>query len=202
MSIESLHRRAAEICSEVFVGEVVEAARLAYEERVTRVAQLKAAQGKLVQDAKELSEGRREAARQIEDGLIESKIDGRKWSPSESLDRLAKLDAHHRLVTAANSKVLERLLPAAEIASLELAAAHYRTQASALREVAEDRLRKTTELMADAAEHEGSIVFDPTQTLSGILHQQAAELELQATNHQTWAEQRKEEHFRLVGEER
>ncbi len=202
MSIESLHRRAAEICVEVFAGPAVEAARLAYEERVNRVAQLKTAQGRLVREAKDLSEARRTATRQLEDTLIAARVDGRKWSPSDGLDKVGKIDAHHRLVTASNSRVLEHLLPAAEIETLELAGAQYRAQAAALREVAEDRLRKTTELMADAAEHEGSIVFDPTQTLSGILHHQAAELEIQAANHQTWALQRREEHARIVGQER
>ncbi len=202
MSMEDLHQRAAEICTEAFAGSAVESARLAYEGRVKRVAQLKVAQSRLVQQAKELSEARREAAKQLEDALIESRAESRSWSASDGLEKLAQLDAEHRLVTASNSKVLEHLLPHAEIETLELAAAHYRTQADALRVVAEDRLRKTTEMMAEAAQHEGSIVFDPAQTLSGVLHQHADDLDKQAVNHLTWARQRREDHSRLVGEGR
>ncbi|MEO8025040.1 MAG: hypothetical protein ABI823_01120, partial [Bryobacteraceae bacterium] len=177
---------------------MVEAARLAFEERVERVAQLKAAQGRLVQQARELSNARRELAGRLETGLIESLAAGRKWASANELEQLARIDAEHRLVTAANSKVLEHLLPRAEIESLERAAARYRAQAVVLREVAEDRLRRTAEMMSEAAAHEGGIVFDPTQTLSGVLHQQADELDKQAANHQTWAQQKAEGHARLV----
>lgn len=200
MSLEDLHRRAAEICTEVFAGEAVENARAEYEKQVERVALLKTAQARLVRQSKELSQARKELAAQLEDRLIESQTAGSKVSSIEGLKRLAQLDAEHRLTTLANSKILERLLPRAEILSLECASAHFRSQADALRVVAEDRLRKTTEMMADAAQHEGSIVFDPSQTLSGVLHQYADELDKQAANHRTWAQQRAEDHERLIGE--
>jgi hypothetical protein len=118
----------------------------------------------------------------------------------QSLDSLMRLEAEHRLLTRANRRLIERLMPAAEIEGLHASAQHLLAKASALRAEAQRRIARTAELMAEAAEFEGHIEFDPAQTLSGALIAHAEELEKQADNHRRWAAEREAKHEKTLRE--
>ena len=101
-------------------------------------------------------------------------------------------------MTRANSRILEHLLPRAEIAELKRAAEHLTAKATALREAAAERIQKTAQMMAEAVEHEGGIVFDSMNTLSGEMQRQASELEGQAANYLNWAREREERYLQIA----
>lgn len=197
---EELEQRADEIGARILESDAVKAAEAGYEAAARRLAELKSAQAGLAQQAKALFESRREAAGRLENDLIESRIAGTPFAAAKALDEIDRIDAEHRLVTRANIKILEHLAPQAEIAKLERAAEHLESKAEALRTAANERLRKTAELMEQAAEHEGAIVFDPAQTLSGVLDRRAEQFAQMAASHRTWAAQKTEEYLRLARE--
>ena len=67
-----------------------------------------------------------------------------------------------------------------------------------LREAAAERIQKTAQMMAEAVEHEGGIVFDSMNTLSGEMQRQADELESQAANYLNWAREREERYSQIA----
>ena len=93
------------------------------------------------------------------------------------LDTYVRLEAEHRATLRASERVVERLLPVAEINAMELQAEEFVAHARELRRVADERMKITARLLADAAEHEGEIAFDPRNTVSGMLTAEADELE-------------------------
>jgi hypothetical protein len=95
---------------------------------------------------------------------------------------------------------VERLTPEAEMAHLEATAEVFLAHARELRRIAEERIRHTARLMADAAQHEGEIVFDPRKTVSGLLTLHAEELERRAADHLRWADEKRRQHERLLEE--
>ena len=114
--------------------------------------------------------------------------------------RLTGLETEHRFVSRANNRILEHLLPQAEIAELNRAAEHLSAKAYAVREAALLRIQKTAQMMAEAAEYEGGIVFDSQNTLSGEMQAQASEFERQAANYRNWAREREEQYLKLARE--
>jgi hypothetical protein len=99
-------------------------------------------------------------------------------------------------VTQAAAQIVEHLLPQAEIAEIRATADHSTAQAVALRDVAAERLRRTNELIAGAAEHEGEIAYDPAKTISGVLLAQAKQLDLVAGNQRRIAQEREQDYQR------
>jgi len=71
---------------------------------------------------------------------------------------------------------------------------HSTAHADALREVAAERLRRTNELIAGVAEHEGEITYDPAKTISGVLLAQAKRLDTVAGNHRRIAQEREQDY--------
>jgi hypothetical protein len=121
-------------------------------------------------------------------------------SLGEEVTVLIHLEAQHRLMTRANRRLLERLIPEAEITEMLASADHLLAKGRALRAEAAARIEKTAKLMAEAAQFEGNIVFDPTQTLSGALLAEAEQLERQADTHRRWAAERAEKHQQTLRE--
>lgn len=118
----------------------------------------------------------------------------------DGLPALMQMEAEHRLMTRANRRLLERLIPEAEIGEMLASGDYLVAKARALRAEAAARIEKTARLMADAAEFEGNIVFDPAQTLSGALIAEAEQLERQADTHRRWAAERAEKHQQRLRE--
>lgn len=117
-----------------------------------------------------------------------------------ALEPLLKMDLEHRILTRANLRLVERLVPEAEIDEMQMTATHLLSRAAALRQEAAGRIARTAQLMAEAAEFEGHIRFDPAQTLSGALTAHAVELETQADNYRRWAEERALKHEQVLRE--
>jgi uncharacterized coiled-coil DUF342 family protein len=162
-----------------------------------RVRQLKESQKQLRTRASELSDEISRLTALCQDSLIEQ-FAGAKGVPdiSKQLGSLPGLQIEHKLVTQAATQIAEHLLPKAEIAEVRAVADHSTAQADALREVAAERLRRTNELIAGAAEHEGEITYDPAKTISGVLLAQAKQLDTVAGNHRKIAHDREQDYER------
>ena len=151
-----------------------------------RSSNLKKSQVRLMRRMQDLGRDLSDAARSAEDSVIEE--------GEPDLSRLTQLEVEHRIVSRAHQRLVERLLPEVEIAELTAIAAQLAARAKAVRLEAETRIARTAKLMAEAAEFEGHIAFDPANTLSGALFAHAAELETQCDNHRRWASERTEKH--------
>jgi hypothetical protein len=162
-----------------------------------RVRQLKESQKQLRARATELADEIRRVSALCQDSLIE-KFAGNKDLPdiSKQLGSLPSLESELKLVTQAAAQIVEHLLPQAEIAEIRATADHSTAQADALRDVAAERLRRTNELIAGAAEHEGEIAYDPAKTISGVLLAQAKQLDLVAGNQRRIAQEREQDYER------
>ncbi len=97
-----------------------------------------------------------------------------------------RLEAEQRLLTEANRRFVEKLIPDAVGQEMETTAKQRLALAAELRQQAGARLKRTAQLMADAAEHEGGIVFDSQRTVSGELMREAERLEAEADTYRRW----------------
>lgn len=163
-----------------------------------RVRQLKESQKQLRARATELVDEISRLTALCQDSLIEQ-FAGNKDQPdiSKQLRSLPALESEHKLVTLAAVQIAEHLLPKAEIAEVRAVADHSAAHAEALREVAAERLQRTNELIAGAAEHEGEITYDPAKTISGVLLAQAKQLDIVAGNHRKIAQEREQAYQRV-----
>lgn len=193
--IQTLEERAVEILARVEAEPGVEAAVGRHRIAAGRVAELREARQRLTRRGRELFDLLRETSAGIELSLIAG--DGRD-EQSRGFVRALKLEAEHRLSGQAVSRVVEQMLPEAEIAELGERAEASMARAAALRSVVEERIRRTALLMAQAADHEGEIVFDQGKTLSGELRAKAESLEAEAMGYRREAEERRIEHLNLL----
>jgi hypothetical protein len=154
---------------------------------------LKRASRDLGERAKGLFEENRKAAGRVDDALIEGLP-----VTAAQLDTHVRLEAEHRATLRASERVVERLLPVAEINAMELQAEEFLAHARELRRVADERMKITARLLADAAEHEGEIAFDPRNTVSGLLTAEADELERRARDYMRWASERRDKYTALA----
>jgi hypothetical protein len=157
-----------------------------------RREKLVGASRKLGERAKRLYEENRKAAGRVDDALIE----GVRVTAAQ-LDMHVRLEAEHRATLRASARVVERLLPAAEVEAMELQSEEFFAHARELRRVADERMKLTARLLAEAARHEGEIAFDPRNTVSGLLTAEADELERRARDYMKWAAERRERYEAL-----
>ena len=179
---------------EILASAPVAQAYESYEAARENVEALKKAQARLTGRGRELFDKMGAICESIERALIESETAG----PPANLKALDALEGEHRAVLRANGRIIERLLPQAEIAELARAAEHLSAKAQAVREAAAQRIARTAQMMAEAAEYEGGIVFDSMNTLSGEMQRQASEFERQAENYRNWAREREEQYLKLA----
>ena len=197
----AMQKKVEAIYGDILGSAPVAQAFASYEAAQQSVAKLKKAQASLTRRARTIFEEMKESTAAIDSMLIESHAaGGDSGELSGKLKKLATLEAEHRSVSRANSRILEHLLPQSQIAELNRAADHLTVKAYAVREAAAQRIQKTAQMMAEAAEYEGGIVFDSANTLSGEMHAQASEFERQAANYRTWAREREEQYLKLARE--
>lgn len=170
----------------------VEKARASLDAAQSLTQQLKKAQSELMIRAVRVLDELRETSGALEDQLIAGE------APDSGLDSVLRLEAHQRLITRTNKQLAEQKIPRAEIDEMEKTARFLLVRAAALREEAARRLEKTAQLIAEAAEFEGGILFDPAHTISGSLTTRAEALETQADNYRRWAAERTERHEKLL----
>jgi uncharacterized protein (UPF0147 family) len=145
------------------VGE----ARKAMEAAKARIASLRQAQTRLMQTASTLPRNLRAAAASAQNELIEG--DGLERALVEPAVEIAGLEAQYRLVLSASERLAEQSLPTAEIDELRRTSDHLLAQAKALRQESAQRIAKTAKMIAEAAQFEGNITFNASETLSGVL---------------------------------
>ncbi len=114
--------------------------------------------------------------------------------------RIMQSEAEYRLATRTHQRLTEMMIPEEEIQELLRTASHLAARAKATREEAVTRIEQTAKLMAQAAEFEGHISFDPVNTLSGALIAQAEQMEQQVDQYRRWATEKKEKYQQIQRE--
>ena len=175
-------------------GDVAEA-RLVREAAEARREKLKRANRELAERARILFDENRKAAARVDDALIE----GHSVTAAQ-LDTHVRLEAEHRATLRACERVVERLMPMAEIDAMETQAAEFFIHARELRRVADERMKVTARLLAEAADHEGEIAFNPRNTISGLLTVEADALERRGRDYLKWATERKDKFDALTSQ--
>ncbi len=115
-------------------------------------------------------------------------------------NRIMQTEAEYRLATRTHQRLTEMMIPEEEIQELLRTASHLAARAKATREEAVTRIEQTAKLMAQAAEFEGHISFDPANTLSGALIAQAEQMEQQVDQYRRWATEKKEKYQQIQRE--
>ncbi len=188
---EATQKQLRQILSRMDQSGPVAEARQAMDTAKQRIVTLRQAQVRLMQASNAITRELRDASVQgqslLIDGAAEAEI-------QEAAARIATLEARYRLLLGASERLAEQSLPLAEIDDLRRTSDHMLAQARALRQESALRIAKTAKLMAEAAQFEGNISFDTTETLSGALVAHAADLEAEADRYRRWAAERADKH--------
>ena len=153
-------------------------AREAYEAASARVSKLHAAHGAMNRRGTELFDAVVAAKDALEGGLIEQFAEsGKPVDASALFTRYIVAQGERDALIRALARLAEHVTPLAEIANLRAEAAVFMARAAHLKGIVEDRIKKTAELMREAAEFEGGLVMDTRSTLSGQLQAFAETLE-------------------------
>jgi len=175
--LEAIYTDVAETAPVAKAFEVYEAACL-------DVAKLKSSQASLSRRGADLFREIADKRSQLEMAAVESHAEGKApLQMPETLQALAALEAEQRFVLQVSSRIVESLLPGAEIVETRRAAEYFAFKANGLREAALQRIQKTAQLMVEAAEYEGSITFDSQNTVSGELRRHAEVFEQRAQSY-------------------
>ncbi len=193
-----LSRRASEIVRDAESRAEPAQALALRDERTAMVAHLRESHASLALRAREIQGKMREATIALDEMWIASPV--RSKQVDQAARALEDMEREHRAVTRASLRIAERRLPQAEIDLLFAESEASYAMCLALREIANERFRKTAELMTEAAQHEGEILFDPANTVSGRLHAQAAEFERRRDDNLRWAQERQVQFDRLAKE--
>ena len=199
MDRAGIESKVEEILREILAAEVLQPAAAVREGSAQELAGLREAHAALMRRAKELVEAQATAAARAEEAVIAAaRSQWREAAWSSLAAQAAAVESEQRMITRANRRLLEHLLPAAEAASLEGMALECEAQGVAIQQASSERMQKTAELIASAAAHEGEIVFDPRRTLSGLLEARAQALFAQAEEHRRRARERRERHAAIL----
>lgn len=193
-----LQRKVHEIMEAAAKREGPGAAIAAREECRRTVEHLRESHGRLTLRARETQGKVREATARLDEMWIAEP--GKPKGVGEATRALEDLERECRSVSRAALRIAERRLPQAEIDLLFCEAEANFAMCLELREIGQERFRKTAEMMSEAALHEGGIAFDPSNTVSGRLFAQAAEHERRGNEHLRWADERKVAFERLARE--
>lgn len=168
------------------------------DEHKATVEHLRNSQTNLALRAREVQGKIREATAKLDDIWIANPVKPKQ--ADQATRTLEELEREHRSVTRAALRIVEQRLPQAEIGLLFAEAEANFAMCVELREIAQERFRKTADLMAEAANHEGEILFDPSNTVSGQLQAQADEFERRGNDNERWADERRVQFTRLMKE--
>jgi len=195
---EDLQQKLQQLIAEAEAAEPVAGLRAKREGAAEGVRTLKRAHAHLTQRSKEVLQSVRETESRIDDLLIDSPANAAELD--KALKECSRRDTDYRAISRAILQIVERRLPLAEILQLEAEAEEQFALAHELSRAAQDRIRRTAEMLAQAAAHEGEIAFDSKKTASGHLLAHAAECERRAQECWRWADERRARHGKLLKE--
>jgi len=193
-----LSRRVGEIVRDVETHPEPAQVLAVRDERAAAVSHLRESHASLALRAREIQGKLREATVALDEMWIANPVKSKQ--ADQAARAIEDMEREHRAVTRASLRVAERRLPQAEIDLLFAESEAGYAMCVALREIANERFRKTAELMTEAAQHEGEILFDPANTVSGHLHARAAEFERRGDDNLRWAQDRQVQFDRLTKE--
>ena len=145
-----------------------------------RAARLRKAERSLSRYSQETREQTAEAAGAAMDAIIESVAATNDRPDFKKLQALSVLENHGKYAGRAIERVVEHLLPMAEIASLRAEAFALMSRARAVEAVAQDRAEKVLGQMRDAVTEEMVLPVDMSKGVSGALLTHAAGLKRRA----------------------
>jgi hypothetical protein len=172
-------------------------AKTALDTAAQQVARFKTAERTLNQWAKDLGERISAAREKALDGLVEAAGSGDKpdFKPATEV---AALENRSRHTTKTIERLVERLIPLAEIAKLREESHAALTRAKALERIAEERARRIIEHLHGAVSEEIVLPVDFSKGVSGALLAYATEYKAQAVQLSERADQM-EKAFGLLG---
>ena len=153
---------------------VVEAAR-AESAATDRFAQLRRAERALNQCAREMGERAAALREDTLDSLIASSAAEAGKPEFKASKELAALESQSRHATRAIERLVERLIPAAQIEQLRSQSHASAARARALERIAQERAEKVLEQLRDAVSEEVVLPVDLSKGVSGALLAYAAE---------------------------
>jgi len=192
----AMQKKLDAIYAEIFARTAVADAFMARETAHQEVTRLKRAQAGLATRLRAVFDSIKAACSDVDAALVEDSA----ADITGKVKTVVALEAEHRSVSRAHSRIIEHVLPQAEIVELDRTADHLSAKAYAVREAATERIERTARMMAEAAAFEGGIVFDPANTLSGEMRRQAAEFDREAANYRMWAREREEQYRKMARE--
>ena len=195
---EQLTRKVREVIEDAQTHPEPAAALAVRNECQAAVEHLRESHAALALRAREVQVKMREATERLDEIWIASPAKPKQ--ADQASKALSELEREHRSVTRAALRIAERRLPKAEIELLFAEAEANFAMCTELREIAQERYKRTAELMTEAANHEGEILFDPTNTVTGQLQSQAAEYERRGNDNKRWADERQTQFNRLMKE--
>jgi len=144
-----------------------------------RLTQLRKAERALNQNAKETSEKLAALREASLDGLIQAAGSGEKLD-FKPLSELATLESRNRQASRAIERLVERLIPEAQLLRLRGESHAHIARARALEQVAQERAEKLLGQLRDAVSEEVVLPVDMSKGVSGALLAQATELKQRA----------------------
>ena len=166
------------ICAEVEAIDSVRTAREAHAAASARVAALNTADRAMNKRAKELFDIATKTRLSLETGLIDFFADG--GDPVDSAGLFAgyaTAQAERDGLMKAVARLVEHVRPLAEIAQLRAEAGVFMDRATQLKRIAEERVRKTSELLREVSGFENGLTVDLRSTLTGRIQAYAEALE-------------------------
>jgi len=172
---QDLQRRAEESIALAETQPEVAAAAEAQDAAEDHLSRLKKAERALSQFAKELREQAAAATLAAIEALVESACSGEKPDFNQ-LPGLAAIESQTGLAMRAIEKIIEHLIPLAQIAALRGASQAALTRARAIEQMAQERAEKVLGQMRDAVSDEMVLPIDMSKGVSGALLAHAAGL--------------------------
>lgn len=192
-------RKAEEIFREILAGDGLRPLAEAREAAENELAALRRTQTALAERARRLVDIRAAAEAEAAAAVVAAARNSRSGAGWEAAaERLRRIDEEQQAVARGNRKLVEELIPAAEVHLFEQSAAECEAQGQAVQDAARERMEKTARLLAGAAAHEGGIVFDPWTTVSGVLEARAQGLFALAEQHRRRGWERRERHAGIL----
>ncbi len=176
--VADLRDKAEAVLEEASREPEVEAASEAERSARERLARLRRAERSLNQYAKESGERAAQIRRTALDAMIESAADGK--PDFKALGELAGIENRSRMASRAIERLVEQMIPRAQIAQLRGESQAWMAKARAIERIAHERAEKVLGQMREAVSEEMVLPVDLSKGVAGALMAYAAEFRTRA----------------------
>jgi hypothetical protein len=173
--VEDLQQRVQAAIEQAEESPEVKTASASQHAAESHLAQLRRAERALNQFTKDTGQKLAELREAALDGMIFAAGNGEKLD-FKPLNELAALEGRNRQATRAIEKLVERLIPGAQLMHLREESHGLLVRARTFEQIAQERAEKLLEQLRDAVNEEVVLPVDLSKGVSGALVAQAAEL--------------------------